>query len=188
MSKAKQALIVTLTERFPKAFPADHQAIRPLKIGIDQDIRTACPDLDEKVLRHVLGSHTRRLSYLKALARGGERIDLDGNPVEAITAEACAQAKERLNTRSNPPSQGESKGTAPKAQERPVKAPTKPHQPGQPKAQEKPITAPSKANQAVQPKAQQKSVTVQTKANQPAIKATVATRSGLPILSLKRKR
>ena len=106
MSKAKQALIVILTERFPKAFPANPKAIRPLKIGIDQDIRQACPEMDEKLLRQVLGGHTHRLAYLKALARGGQRIALDGNPVEAISPEAIAQAQERLNSRLNPPSKG----------------------------------------------------------------------------------
>ena len=139
MSKAKQALIVTLTERFPKAFPAHPQAIRPLKIGIDQDIRQACPEIDVK-LRQVLGGHTHRYSYLKTLARGGQRINLDGNPVAAITAEACAQAQQQLKERL--------------------------------KDQRKVV---------VQPKAQ-------TKPNKPIIKATVATRTGRPILSLRNRR
>ena len=126
MSKAKQALIAILTERFPKAFPAHPKAIRPLKIGIDQDIRQACPELDEKVLRQVLGSHTHRLAYLKALARGGERIDLDGNPVAAITAEACAQAKERLKERLK----DQSKGTAAQGPNKAGNGPTQAAQAG----------------------------------------------------------
>ena len=145
MSKAKQALIITLTERFPKAFPANPKAIRPLKIGIDQDIRQACPEINAKLLRQVLGGHTHRLAYLKALARGGERIDLGGNPVAAITAEACAQAKERLKERLKDQSKGTVQG--------PNQADNGPHQ-----------------------------------AAQASLKATVATRSGLPILTLKGKR
>ncbi len=122
MSK-KKALIEALATKFPKAFPADPQAIRPLKIGIDADIRKACPDLDEKLLQQVLASHTQRYSYLKALARGGQRIDLQGNPVETITAEAIAKAKEKLKERLNP----ESKEEQPKAQGKPVMTQTKPN-------------------------------------------------------------
>jgi sRNA-binding protein len=146
MSRAKLALITTLTERFPKAFPADPQAIKPLKIGIDADIRKACPELNEKLLRQVLAGHTQRYSYLKALARGGLRIDLQGNPVETITAEACAQAKERLNKRLEP----ESKAVQPKAKQRPVA----------------PLSQPSS----------------------PIIRATITTRTGRPVLTLKAKR
>jgi ProP effector len=146
VSKAKQALIASLSEHFPKAFPADPRAIRPLKIGIDIDIRKACPELNEKLLRQVLGGHTQRYSYLKALARGGERIDMQGNPVEVITAEACAKAKEKLKERLN----------------------------DQPKE--------------IQPKAQKKPIMIQTKPSKPIIKATIATRTGRPILSLKGRR
>lgn len=92
----KNELLATLTEKFPAAFPADPKAIRPLKIGIHQDLKAALPEVDRKALRQAMSYHTRRLAYLRAVERGGERIDLNGNPVEPVTPGQQVHATEKL--------------------------------------------------------------------------------------------
>lgn len=94
--KTNSSLLATLTEKFPAAFPADPRAIRPLKIGIHQDLKAALPEVDLKALRQAMSYHTRRLAYLRAVERGGERIDLNGNPVEPVTPEQQVHATEKL--------------------------------------------------------------------------------------------
>lgn len=89
-------LLAILTAHFPAAFPPEPKAIRPLKVGIHQDIQAALPEVDPKALRQALARHTRRLAYLRAVERGGERIDLDGTSVEPVTPEQQAHAAEKL--------------------------------------------------------------------------------------------
>jgi sRNA-binding protein len=97
MSSKTQRLLILLQERFPAAFPADHKYIRPLRIGIDQDLKATLGDeVDAKSISRVIGHHTHRLSYLRALSRGGQRIDLHGNAVEEVTHKARQLAIEKL--------------------------------------------------------------------------------------------
>ena len=52
ISEAAQTLAHTLLERYPAAFCAEPAAVRPLKIGIDRDIRQAL-DVTPKVVTEV---------------------------------------------------------------------------------------------------------------------------------------
>ena len=91
MSKSDKRAVHTihamLMERFPKAFPQDYDAIRPLKVGILADVIERMPGFDPVVLRRVLANHTRRDGYLLALLhhRGDRRYDLDGQPAGLVT-------------------------------------------------------------------------------------------------------
>jgi ProP effector len=92
------ALHALLRERFPKAFPKDYDAIRPLKIGIHADLIQRLPEVDPGLLRRALANHTDRDGYRLALihGRGDRRYDLDGQPVGAVTVEERTEAAQRL--------------------------------------------------------------------------------------------
>ncbi len=87
-----------LMDRFPRAFPQDYDALRPLKLGIHADILHRWPEVDPVLLRRVLANHTRRDGYLLALihGRGDRRYDLDGQPVGTVTPEERAEAARLL--------------------------------------------------------------------------------------------
>jgi ProP effector len=57
------------------------------------------PDLDDKQVRFALKLHTGSTRYLKSLANGDKRFDLDGNPVGEIAVEQRQQALECLKDR-----------------------------------------------------------------------------------------
>ncbi len=101
MSTAKQqatALHRRLMDLFPKAFPENYDAILPLKLDIDADIRERLIALgepaDPELLRRVLANHVGRAGYLLALIhrRDGRRFDLDGNPAGEVDALARSEA------------------------------------------------------------------------------------------------
>jgi sRNA-binding protein len=83
-------LLHTLYDLYPKVFGA--QAL-PLKLGIFHELVANHPDLLEaKTLREALGQHTRSTRYLEQIARGVQRHDLQGNPVESLAPEHVHQA------------------------------------------------------------------------------------------------
>ena len=87
-----------LMDRFPRAFPKDYDALRPLKLGIHADILHRWPEVDPVLLRRALANHTRRDGYLLALLhhRGDRRYDLDGQPVGTVTPGERAEAARLL--------------------------------------------------------------------------------------------
>ena len=97
--RAVHAVHAILTRRFPKAFPEDYDALRPLKIDVHAELIARAPDLDPALLRRALANHTGRDGYLLALVhgRGNRRYDLDGNPAGAVTPEERAAAQKRLD-------------------------------------------------------------------------------------------
>lgn len=72
---------------------------RPLAIGIHKAIQARQPELDGRALRLALRLHTSSTRYLKAVANGSQRFDLEGNPAGEITAEQKAQALDALKER-----------------------------------------------------------------------------------------
>lgn len=78
-------LYTILTEQFPKAFPADARQCRPLKIGIGDDLARELPEEDHRYIGTILGHHTHRPSYLKAMLNHQERIDLQSNLAGEVT-------------------------------------------------------------------------------------------------------
>ena len=50
---------------------------KPLAIGIEKDLVEALPQFDTALIHRVLSNHCRRLKYLKAVARGGKRFNLN---------------------------------------------------------------------------------------------------------------
>jgi len=96
--RAVQAVHALLRERFPKVFPSDYDAIKPLATGIQDALRQRLPEVDVDLLRRALANHTQRDGYLLALihGRGDRRYDLDGRPVGTVTPEERADAQRRL--------------------------------------------------------------------------------------------
>lgn len=90
MSKKKQTEMI-----------ADHiygkydvfKRFKPLALGIDQDLITALPQYDPTLIARVLANHCRRPRYLKALARGGKRFDLNNRFKGEVTPEEQAIAQ-----------------------------------------------------------------------------------------------
>jgi sRNA-binding protein len=97
--RAVNTIHAILRDRFPRAFPRDYDAIRPLKTGILADVIARMPGFDPGVLRRALANHTSRDGYLLALihGRGDRRYDLDGQPVGTVTPEERAEAQKRLD-------------------------------------------------------------------------------------------
>ena len=50
---------------------------KPLAIGIEKDLVEALPQFDAALIHRVLSNHCRRPKYLKAVARGGKRFNLN---------------------------------------------------------------------------------------------------------------
>jgi ProQ/FINO family len=110
ISEAAQTLAHTLLERYPAAFCAEPAAVRPLKIGIDHDIRQAL-DVGPTVVSEVLRGYTRRRAYRAALAvPGAMRVDLDGQPVAPVTP--VQQRWAQQGTRSTAPAAGATRASA----------------------------------------------------------------------------
>ncbi|THF65666.1 ProQ activator of osmoprotectant transporter prop [Pseudothauera nasutitermitis] len=73
---------------------------RPLALRIDAAIHERFPEVSRKALRSALRLHTASTRYLKAVEKGTQRFDLDGQPAGEITDEqrshAAATLKERF--------------------------------------------------------------------------------------------
>ena len=80
-----------LTQRFPACFVSPK---KPLKIGIDHDIKSEMPELNSYKITAALFYYTNGPTYLDQMVAGAERVDLAGNPVGVITeAEAVRAAR-----------------------------------------------------------------------------------------------
>src|SRR5262245_24081044 len=93
-AQRRLAALAKLVELYPACFAAEASGPhRPLKIGIYADLRTRGLKAAEV---GVLGAYTRRLAYLKAVAAGGLRYDLGGNPCGEVTADQMADAQAKI--------------------------------------------------------------------------------------------
>ncbi len=84
-----------------QAFPACFNRIdpRPLKIGLGEElmalagVHPALADLTRTRIRRALTVYTGMPAYRKALARGGPRYDLNGQPAGEVTPDQQADAR-----------------------------------------------------------------------------------------------
>lgn len=87
------AALQLLMEAYPKTF--DRNNVRPLKIGIQEDLIA-----DEKVsknkIKRALASYVRSLNYYRSLREGAERIDINGEAAGQVTKEESDHAKQKL--------------------------------------------------------------------------------------------
>lgn len=80
---------------------------KPLAVGIDQDLIKAMPQYDGALILRVLSNHCRRPRYIKALAKGGKRFDLNNRFKGEITAEEQAVAQQHPCMQTAKAEQGE---------------------------------------------------------------------------------
>ncbi|SPT67978.1 ProP effector [Anaerobiospirillum thomasii] len=88
-----------LYTHFPKCFIKEGNA-KPLKIGILDDLKNRIGDIEGMSIskaRAAVRLYTTRLRYYYCVKEGEDRIDLDGNAVEKVTAEHASYAKERFD-------------------------------------------------------------------------------------------
>jgi hypothetical protein len=76
--------ITALAELFPRAFTTERwRPHKPLKVGVHADL-IATGALTPREVRAALRVYTKRRMYLAAVAAGGFRHDLDGNPAGEV--------------------------------------------------------------------------------------------------------
>jgi ProP effector len=93
-AKIERAL-ATLLAAFPLAFPAEPQQIKPLAVGIRQQIYARCT-LSHRDVIDALRRYTGRTAYLRTIIEGAARVDLDGATSSTVTAKEAAYAAERI--------------------------------------------------------------------------------------------
>ena len=74
----------TLAERFPACFKVSGPRL-PLRVGIDKDVISAAPDLNEGDVRWGIKVYVREPAYLQMMIAGAVRVDLDGHPAGVVT-------------------------------------------------------------------------------------------------------
>ncbi|EEM8544083.1 proQ/FINO family protein [Salmonella enterica] len=83
---------------WPELFDPDNP--KPLKVGVlddlMQDISARNLTIGTGVLKAAIASYTRRNRYQKALAAGGARYDLNGQPCGEVTPEQQQEADDAL--------------------------------------------------------------------------------------------
>jgi len=98
--KNRLLIIDWLVEHFPSAFSRKKSEIKPLKIGIFEDIvefydRLESPPFSKKALRDALNYYSGSPAYLTSQKAHRARVDLYGNEVELVTEEQAKYAHHR---------------------------------------------------------------------------------------------
>ena len=102
------AMLESLYEKYPKAFFSEGKKVKPLKIGIHNDIKIALglkkkSDSEslhkKKLIWAALGIYTRTPEYIQKVSKQLYRIDLKGKRTERVTEEQVILAKARLRER-----------------------------------------------------------------------------------------
>jgi ProP effector len=90
-----EAAISELVAAFPAAFTLDPMLVRPVKLGIKDDL---CPQstISRGRISAALRSYCHSVPYLTASTEGAIRIDLAGGPAGAVTATEAQHAMEEL--------------------------------------------------------------------------------------------
>jgi sRNA-binding protein len=84
--------IDVLAKHYPSVFALEGwQTHKPLKVGIDKDI-DAAGIMPAEDIGPALRLYVQRLMYQRALAAGGSRYGLDGEPCGEVTAKHAAEA------------------------------------------------------------------------------------------------
>ena len=97
--QARRDLLEVLCERWPRAFPRDYCQVRPLAIGIRQDLASYLPEHPPGRIGFVISmfQSLMRPSYCRAVLQGGPRYDLEGNPRGEVTPKEREQAGRDLH-------------------------------------------------------------------------------------------
>lgn len=104
VKKEKLKVIEWLVERFPSTFSLKAKNVRPLKIGIFDDLidyyeRLESPPFSKRSLREALNYYSASPAYLNSQKKNAARIDLFGNESDVVTAEQEKYARLRYQQR-----------------------------------------------------------------------------------------
>ena len=104
IQQERQEALNWLIEQFPSAFFSQAKQVKPLKLGIYEDLldfyeRLNYPPLSKKSLRDALNYYSSSKAYLSSQIEGKQRIDLFGYPIELVTKEQAAYAQHQLTER-----------------------------------------------------------------------------------------
>jgi len=89
--KYAEIAIAELVEAFPAAFALDPTLVRPLKLGIKDDIY-ACSGMSHRRVTAALKAYCDSLHYLASCTEGAVRVDLTGAAAGVITAKEAQYA------------------------------------------------------------------------------------------------
>lgn len=100
LKREKIKLIDWLIENFPAAFFKKARNVKPLKVGILDDILDfyrglSKPPFSKRLLRTALAYYCSSPAYLSAQKNGAARVDLYGNEIEVVTAEHAKYARQQ---------------------------------------------------------------------------------------------
>lgn len=106
VKKSKLEIIDWLAEHFPNAFFKKSKQVKPLKIGIFDDIidfyeRLDTPPFSKKSLREALSYYSASPAYLSCQKANAARIDIYGNEIDIVTEEQAKYAYQRHQERYN---------------------------------------------------------------------------------------
>lgn len=102
LGAALKSAVQTMSKKKQTDLIADHiygkydvfKRFKPLALGIDKDLVAALPQYDPALIARVLSNHCRRPRYLKSLARGGKRFDLNNRFKGEVSPEEQEIAKQ----------------------------------------------------------------------------------------------
>lgn len=102
--KEKLAIINWLVESFPAAFFKKANEVKPLQIGIFEEIldfydRLDTPPFSKKALREALHFYSQSPAYLSAQKEGAVRVDIYGNEMDVVSKEQAHYAHKRFTER-----------------------------------------------------------------------------------------
>ncbi|KTC86596.1 ProQ-like, activator of ProP osmoprotectant transporter [Legionella brunensis] len=104
IKKDKLQIIDWLIEHFPNAFFKKGNQVKPLQIGIFDEIidfyeRLDTPPFSKKALREALSYYSSSPAYLNCQKPNAARVDLFGNEVDVVTEEQAKYAHQRYQQR-----------------------------------------------------------------------------------------
>lgn len=102
--KDKRVVIEWLSETFPAAFSKKASQIKPLKLGILDDIFgfydcLEAPPFSKRAIREALNYYSGSKAYLGCQQADTPRIDLYGNEVDIVTEEQAKYAHGKYQMR-----------------------------------------------------------------------------------------
>ncbi|KTD75178.1 ProQ/FINO family protein [Legionella waltersii] len=102
--KDKIEVIDWLIDNFPGAFFKKGNQVKPLKIGIFDDIidfyeRLDTPPFSKKSLREALNYYSASPAYLSCQKANAPRVDIYGNEIDVVTPEQAKYAYQRYQER-----------------------------------------------------------------------------------------
>ncbi|WP_037586316.1 ProQ/FINO family protein [Stenoxybacter acetivorans] len=102
LGEALKSAVQTMSKKKQTEMIAEHiynkyevfKRFKPLAVGIDKDLAEALPQYDVSLIARVLANHCRRPRYIKSLALGGKRFDLNNRFKGEVSPEEQEIAKQ----------------------------------------------------------------------------------------------